>query len=192
MPDIIIESETYENIDYATSLLPVAEYDNCTFVNCNFAEGNLSKTSFLECRFEHCNLSNAVLKQTAFKEVEFAHCKMVGVDFSNCNDFLLEMNFEGCQLDLTSFYLLTLKGIKFTRCSLKEADFTQTNLTNATFEDCNLQRAVFDRTTLEKADLKTAQNYSIDPDNNVITKAKFALDGLPGLLEKHRISVEGR
>ncbi len=189
MPDIIIESEIYKNVDYVATPLPVAEYDNCTFINCNFAEGDLSKTSFLECKFEHCNLSNVSLKQTAFKEVEFEHCKMVGVDFSNCNDFLLEMNFEACQLDLTSFYLLTLKGIRFLQCSLREADFTNTNFTDAVFEQRDLQRAIFDRTTLENADLSTAQNYTIDPDNNQIQKAKFSLSGLPGLLQKYRIIV---
>ncbi len=189
MPDIIIESEVYKNIDYVDTPLPVAEYDNCTFINCNFAEGDLSKISFLECKFEHCNLSNATLKQTAFKEVEFVHCKMIGADFSNCNDFLLEMNFNSCQLNLTSFYLLSLKGTRFVHCSLREADFTEANFNESVFEHCDLQSAVFDRTKLEHADLSTSHNYAIDPDNNQVQKARFSLEGLPGLLHKHRIIV---
>jgi len=49
--------------------------------------------------------------------------------------------------------------------------------------------ATFDKTMLEKADFRTAYNYSIDPDNNRIKKAKFSQSGLGGLLHKYDIVI---
>jgi len=50
--------------------------------------------------------------------------------------------------------------------------------------------ATFDKATLEKADFRTAINYSIDPTNNRIKKAKFSLLGVVGLLDKFDISID--
>jgi fluoroquinolone resistance protein len=58
------------------------------------------------------------------------------------------------------------------------------------FDNCDLKNAAFDQTILEKADFRTAFNYSIDPDNNKIKKAKFSISGLTGLLEKYNIEIE--
>jgi len=72
---------------------------------------------------------------------------------------------------------------------MHEVDFTESDLADALFENCDLFRASFDRTILEKADLRTAINYSIDPDNNRIRKAKFSKSGLAGLLHKYDIQI---
>jgi len=60
----------------------------------------------------------------------------------------------------------------------------------AVFDRCDLTRAVFHRTNLEKADFTSAVGYSIDPELNHLKKAKFASQGLLGLLEKHELEVE--
>jgi hypothetical protein len=49
--------------------------------------------------------------------------------------------------------------------------------------------ALFDRTNLEKANFSTAQYYRIDPNTNNIKRAKFSLDGLPGLLTAYNIEI---
>ena len=69
-------------------------------------------------------------------------------------------------------------------------DFTEANITGLTLENCDLSGAIFDHTTLEKADLRTAFNYSIDPENNRIKMAKFSLQGIAGLLHKYNIDIE--
>jgi hypothetical protein len=43
---------------------------------------------------------------------------------------------------------------------------------------------------MEKADLRTSYNYSLDPEINRITKAKFSILGISGLLEKYNITIE--
>ena len=69
-------------------------------------------------------------------------------------------------------------------------DFTESDLTGAIFSNCNLTKSLFDNTILEKADLRTAYNYSIDPENNRVKKAKFSVPGLPGLLDKYDLEIE--
>jgi fluoroquinolone resistance protein len=96
-----------------------------------------------------------------------------------------------CNLQHASFYKLKLKHQQFNQCHLKETDFTAAQLIGSIFEGCDLAGAVFDGTNLEKADFATAVNYSIDPENNRIKKAKFSSSGLAGLLSKYDIEMEG-
>ena len=73
---------------------------------------------------------------------------------------------------------------------MQEVDLVDCDLTNATFLNCDLAGTVFENTILENADLRTSFNYSIDPDQNRIKKAKFSLAGIPGLLNKYDIEIE--
>ena len=124
------------------------------------------------------------------KHIKFINCKLLGVNFGECNPFLFSINFDTCLLHLAGFYRLKMKGTKFSNCNLKEADFTETDLTNAIFENCDLVSVVFERTILEKADLRTSQNFSIDPELNRIKKARFSLNTIRGLLDKYNIEIE--
>ena len=78
----------------------------------------------------------------------------------------------------------------FGNCSLKQVDFEETELTLAAFNNCDLLHARFIKTILEKADLRTAINYSFDPEINKIKKAKFSYPGVQGLLDKYNIDIE--
>jgi len=73
---------------------------------------------------------------------------------------------------------------------MRQVDLTECDLSQAVLEGCDLADAVFERTILEKADLRGALNYSIDPAMNRVKKARFSLEGLPGLLIKFDILVE--
>jgi uncharacterized protein YjbI with pentapeptide repeats len=83
-----------------------------------------------------------------------------------------------------------MKETPLQRCSLKEVDFTEADLTEVKFADCNLTDALFDRSVLEKADFTSAVHYRIDPNINQIKKAKFSLEGLPGLLSAYQIEIK--
>lgn len=188
MENYFIEQE-FENRDWAAQPLVIAEYEACHFINCNFSNADLSKHSFIDCSFQHCDCSNARLSQTTIRDTSFKDCKLLGLHFNTCNDFLFSATFKKCTLSFSSFYKLRLKGVLFEDCTLHEADFAECDLTGAFFSNCDLKGAIFDRTTLEKADLSTAYNYIIDPENNKIKKAKFSTAGLAGLLSKYDIKV---
>ena len=63
-------------------------------------------------------------------------------------------------------------------------------LEQASFNNCNLQGAIFNNTNLKSADLRTAINFNIDPEDNKLLKAKFSRNNIEGLLRKHQIVVE--
>jgi len=180
----------FDRIDYTTSPLPRVEYENYTFKNCNFYSTDLSNFIFRECIFDGCDLSMVTLKNTTLNDIRFINCKLLGVQLSECNSFLLSFGFENCILKLSVFYRLKLKKTKFVNCNLQEADFTEADLTSAIFETCDLQRATFYATILEKADFRSSFNYSLDPERNRIKKARFSRLGIDGLLDKYNIEIE--
>lgn len=167
-----------------------AEFENCTFRNGQWMAADLTGARFTDCTFEQCDLSNAVLRDAGFRTVTFKGCKLLGLQFDQCNTFLLAMHFEHCRLDFSSFRSLMLKGARFTGCSLIEVDFSGTDLSQTTFHESDLAGALFDETVLEGADLRDARNLVLDPERNRIKGAHFTLDGLPGLLMRHRIKID--
>jgi uncharacterized protein YjbI with pentapeptide repeats len=103
---------------------------------------------------------------------------------------MFNANFENCFLNISSFYKLKMKGIKFISCSMHEVDFSETDLSAALFDKCDLSNALFEKTILEKVDFRTSYNYAFDPEKNKIKKAKFSHEGIAGLLGKYDIVIE--
>ena len=186
----IVEDQIFSGVNFLIEGFPFAEYDHCTFKDCTFAGLDLSEYNFADCKFDNCDLSNVKLAHTGFKTVGFKSCKLLGLIYSDCNDFLFAVNFEDCLLNIASFYRLNLRNTKFKNCQIQEADFTEANLSGASFDDCDLNGTTFERTNLEKADLRSAYNYSINPDINKIKKAQFSLPAVVGLLDHYGISIE--
>ncbi len=184
------EDQQFQGIDYSNSKMQKGDYENCIFINCLFSNANLSELNFTECEFENCDLSNAILKSTAFREVIFKGCKLLGLHFANCSEFLFSVNFQSCQLNLSSFYKRNLKNTQFLNCLLNEVDFMEADLTAAVFDNCDLSGALFEKTNLEKADFRTSFNYAFDPELNRIKKAKFSRLDVVGLLNKYNIYIE--
>tara|TARA_R110002167_G_scaffold163242_8_gene359988 strand:- start:6364 stop:6933 length:570 start_codon:yes stop_codon:yes gene_type:complete len=185
-----ISDQSYKGLDYTKNRLPKAEYENCVFEGCDFSNGYLDGQNFMECTFVDCNLSNTNLSHTTFNEVRFEGCKFLGVRFEECADFLLDFSFLESTLNLASFVGLSLKKQEFNKCKMIEVDFSGADLRAANFDNCDLARAIFKGTNLEKADFRTAINFSIDPENNRLKKAKFTKDGVMGLLDKYEIVVD--
>lgn len=166
-------------------------FENCSFISSDLSYADFSGVVFIECRFEACNLTLVQLSDTGLQNVHFKDCKLSGTDFSKSRDFLFEVNFDGCILDNAVFFKKKNKGARFTGCSMVETDFTEADLTDVKFDNCNMQGAFFSRTILKNADLRTSYNFTIDPDNNILKKARFSVHGLPGLLAKYDIRIDG-
>jgi fluoroquinolone resistance protein len=122
--------------------------------------------------------------------VIFSECKMLGLRFDSCSEFGLAFAFKNCVLNHASFYRVKIKKTTFKDCQIQEADFTQTDLSGSIFDNCDLSNATFDNTILEKCDFRSAFNYMLNPEFNRIKKAKFSLQGLPGLLNSYDIDIE--
>jgi fluoroquinolone resistance protein len=182
-------TQTFEKNDFTKSGLPAGEYEDCKFVMCNFAEVNLSGITFTDCTFTGCNLAMAKLGGTAFRDTSFQNSKMLGLHFEHCKEINFTVNFDNCLLNLSCFYQRKMKATSFINCNLTEVDFTEAELSGSVFDDCNLAGAVFENTILEKADFRSAFNYTIDPAQNKIKKAKFSATGIAGLLSKYDIEI---
>jgi uncharacterized protein YjbI with pentapeptide repeats len=190
MERIYIQDEKFIKNDFSEHPVKIVDYENCTFINCNFANADLSKVTFVECAFLGCNLSNATLAKTGFREIKFNDCKLLGLQFENCSEFLFTVHFDNCILNLSSFYKVKLKDTIFKRTTLHGVDFTEAVLSHSIFGHCDLAGAKFENTDLQHADFRTSYNYSIDPELNHITKAKFSTEGVIGLLDKYDIEIE--
>ena len=190
MDEVYAADKDFNNEDFSENLLPKGDYESCNFVNCNFSKSDLSGINFSECTFEGCDFSNAKITKTAFRKVQFNTCKLLGLHFEDCNEFLFSVNFDSCQIDFSSFYTRSLKDTLFKDCSLQEVDFAESDLSNSVFDNCDLKGAKFEHSILEKTDFRTAFNYTFDPDTNQISKAKFSIPGVIGLLDKYNIEIE--
>lgn len=184
------EGTIYKNIKAADLEGHDRTFEDCKFINCDLSYADLSHITFVNCIMDACNLSLIKITATGLQDVNFKYCKITGVNFGDSSNFSLSVSFTKCVLDYTVWHKKKLKGTKFIECSFEEADFSETDLTNAIFDQCNLNRAIFNRTILKGADVRTAYNFNIDPENNSITKAKFSADALAGLLMKYNLVIE--
>lgn len=185
MTNSYFADQTFKNL----KSIKTGDYENCRFINCILPNSDLSGISFIECEFQNCDFSSSKLYDASFKTASFVGSKLVGLQFEDSTEFLFSIDFRECNLHLSSFYQMNPKSISFRDCNLKEVDLTEANLAETLFEQCDLNLAIFKNTNLEKADLSSSYNYIIDPEINNIQKAKFSLQGLPGLLEKYNLEI---
>ncbi len=190
MSDNSIFDKDFEKIDFSKEQLPAREFDNCTFIECTFKKVDISNCNFVDCRFVACDLSLVQVYDTGFKSVLFESCKMIGIDFQNCSNFLFSLEINNSQLSMSSFIDMSLKSSIFNHCLLQEVDFTDADLRGSVFNDCDFNRAIFLSTRMQKMDFRTNMNYSIQPEMNSISGAKFSLTGVKGLLHTYNIIVE--
>ena len=115
---------------------------------------------------------------------------MLGFRCDSCDQLGMTVRFENCMLDHASFYQVKLNHTVFKSTTLREVDFSEADLRNAILDQCDLLNATFDHSNLERANLSTALNYSIDPENNRIQGARFSLGSVVGLLDRYNIIIE--
>ncbi len=186
-----IIDQNFTNQDFSNKKLPGKEYDNCRFINCNFTEADMSVVTFLSCSFADCNFTKVMMKQTVFRdECVFEGCKLMGVSFGSCDDFMFSVEFRSSILDYASFYGIDMKNTRFTDCRFIGADFTEANIKGSEFKNCDLKNTIFEQTNAEKVDFTSAINFSIDPTQNRLKKARFSSENLAGLLKKYDLIIE--
>lgn len=190
MSTTFFEDKIFRHSDFSETGLPGNEFERCTFIQCDFSACDFSEILFSECQLEDCDFSMVNLNNTALQNVKFLNCKLLGLRFDYCNPFLFTVQFENCILNFSSFFKVNLKNTRFAGCMLQEVEFTEANLSGANFDECDFGGAIFENTNLEKADFRTAVNFSIYPETNRITQARFSLQNLAGLLDRYNIIID--
>lgn len=182
--------QSFKNLAYSGKETKNKEFEHCTFSNCDFSNGGFITCKFVDCVFTGCNLSMTKLGNCQLKNVMFKDSKLMGINFSECADFLFVVKFEGCILDYASFVRKKMTKTMFINTSMKSVDFSMSDLTKSVFTNTDLMNAVFNKSILREVDFVTAINYSIDPELNTIKKAIFSQQGIGGLLHKYDIFIE--
>jgi fluoroquinolone resistance protein len=190
MSNKLHEGKTFNKVNYANKQLINNEFSGCYFIDCDFTKSNFSSIDFVDCEFESCIFSLTVFKHSGLKDVHFKDSKIIGVDFSACNEFLFSVRFTDCNVDYATFHSKSMKKTIFTNTVLKEVDFSECNLSESKFLNCDLTRSIFERTNLDKADLSSAFNFDINPERNRLKKTIFSSSGLLGLLTKYDLVVK--
>ncbi len=180
------EDQTYDGLQGG---LPFGEYENCQFKNCDFQSLDFSKFIFIDCTFVNCNLTMVKTDNLALRDIVFEGSKLMGFRFDLCNTLGLSVSFTSCVVDHSSFFGVKVKKTRFKDSSLQSVDFTGADATEVVFENCNLADAHFERTQLVKADFRKAYNFTIDPEINVMKKARFLSQDLGRLLTKYGLDV---
>lgn len=186
-PSVKTYHNLIEKIDF-TVIRTESEYESTLFRSCNF--NNLSGISFTDCLFESCNLSNAEVAKCKAQDITFKDCKLIGINFYQILDFGFTIHFENCMLDYASFDKKKMNKSSFKNCRLHGVNFSQTDLSKVEMEDCDLHDAIFDRTNLTAMNFTTNRNFIIDPQLNLVKKARFSASNLAGLLAKFDIIIE--
>lgn len=169
---------------------PDTEFEQCVFRACDFAEADFSDFDFADCVFDRCRLVITKFERTGMRNSVFDTSEVRGVDFGLCRKFGFTVAFRSCHLSFCSFHELKMPKIPFSGSALIECFFSECDLTRADFSDCNLERTLFDRCNLERADFRTAVGYTIDPAANRMRGARFAREGVEGLLAQYGIEIE--
>lgn len=189
MEKIVHEDRTFEKVIYAGKVVKGREFQSCCFINCDFSNSEFYYSKFMDCKFEACNLSMMKLSESTVNNVAFSNSKILGVNFSECQDFLFSVMFDSCILDYSSFQGKKMLKTKFIKTSMKEVNFNKANLSNSLFDQTDLSGALFERTNLTAVNLVSAYGFAIDPELNTIKKASFSQQGLAGLLARYQINI---
>lgn len=186
---VVVENQILNESHFSEMGLQDLEIIDCKIENCDFSDQELKNCQFVNTTFSNCNLSMIKINNTQFNDVSFIDSKILGVNFCKCTGILFEVNFRDCILDFCSFEKMKMHNTEFIKVSMVGVDFAEANLQKARFLDVDLQDAIFARTNLTEADLSTAVNFRISPNQNTIKKAVFSESNLRGLLNEFNIKI---
>ncbi|NGX58862.1 MAG: hypothetical protein KR126chlam3_00002 [Chlamydiae bacterium] len=123
------------------------------------------------------------------QDVLFEECKIVGGEFYKCEKTFFSPQFKSCILMGCNFSDLKMKSVSFHGSKVKECYFTDTKLVEADFGEADLEGSIFHHADLSKANFKDAKNYSINPEANVLKKARFSAPEALSLLKFFDVEI---
>ena len=178
----LLEDQIYNSSDFTATQFEIAHYEACSFNSIDFKGSTFSGAKFVDCEFTDCDLSMVNLTEGLLQNVSFTRCKMLGLFFETVKPFLFEVRFKECNLENSSFVCVAAEKTVFDDCKLVGVDFTDANLSEVQFLDGDLKGATFCNTNLVKADLRIAQNFSIEPQLNQTKNALVDSANLAGFV----------
>lgn len=161
----------------------------CRFEDCKLKELELKKVTFEKCEFLRCNLSMMKPTRSSFIDVSFKESKVIGVNWQSAAT-PIGIDFDNCLISYSNFFGLNLTKINILNSTSREADFAEANLSKSKLNGTDFKDSRFLRTNLTGANFEFASNYSIDLNNNKISKAIFSLPEAVSLLAFFDITLK--
>ncbi len=165
----------FVSVDFSGQDFAGKTFEDCSFLSCHFADMSLARTALVSCVFDRCELVLARLENTTLNTVHFRDSKLVGLNFTTCNKFGFLPDFSGCLIESAVFCANNLKKGRFSSCTVRDCDFMECDMRESVFDGSSLESSTFQKCNLERADFRSAFNYSIDPLNNRLVRARFSL-----------------
>jgi fluoroquinolone resistance protein len=186
--DYYIETN-FEKLYLEDGYVSGIEFFKCSFVSCLFTRTSFERCIFEKCTFKSCNLGIVKLKGSSFVDVQFTDSKMIGIDWTLVQK-PIRVNFLKCLLNDSSFYKLDLRSTLIEECTAHGTDFESVNLSKSVCRKTDFLMSKFDGANLTFADFSEAFNYSINPNNTKIKKARFSLPSAVTLLDPWDVIIE--
>lgn len=169
------EEVLFSGIDFSLHDISGHNFEACRFKHSLFNEADLTETVFRDVLFEECQWVMTGVDHATLGDVRFESCKIMGVNFSSCNDFGFSVDYRESVLDSLVFSRQGLRKTLFRDCRIVRTDFSDCDLRDADFNGTRFEEVVFSGCNLEKADFREAAGYEIDPMENRIRRARFRL-----------------
>ena len=183
------ESMTLRGVDASLAEFAGKSFYDCEFVGLAAMQVDLNECVFEDCRFFQCDLTIASLRGANLRGVDFRNCKLMGIDWSPAGGLTFAVSFDACILSHCLFTDLRMKETQITNCKAHEASFAGVDLRGANFAGTDLRDARFLETNLEGADLSTATDYVISPEDNRLRDTKFSIEAALALVERFGVIV---
>jgi uncharacterized protein YjbI with pentapeptide repeats len=169
------ESDSFINIDFSVLILKECSFQSCDLISCVFDKNDLMNCSFRDCTFTKCQISLAKIKYATFSDIIFNECKLIGLNFSECNDISFSINFKESILDSIVIFDKNLCKSKFIDCSIRNTNFDNCDMRGSDFTGTKFEKTSFHKCNLEKCDFSKAKGYEIDPSTNKLKNAMFSI-----------------
>lgn len=184
------EDIEFTNIDFGQINIDNRSFESCTFLSCRFSSMTLSETAFRSCLFNTCELILAKLHSVTLDAVLFRACKIMGVNFSSCNDFGFMVDFSNCTINNSVFYGLDFKKRTIVNCTITDSDLSDCDFSEADFSETCFKEVTVHSCNFEKADFRSSIGYSINPTTNQMRNARFSLPEAQSFLPFLGIKLE--
>ena len=169
------ECDSFSGIDFSSFNIVESAFQSCDFQSCFFNKNNLFNCSFRDCRFNCCQISLVLLKNTMFSDIQIIESKILGLNFSECNNISFSIDFNSSIIDSVVMFEKNLKKTKYINCTIRNTDFDNCEMKGCDFSGTKFEKTSFHNCNLEKSDFSKSIGYQIDPSTNKLKEAKFSI-----------------
>jgi len=180
------QDQIFKGLRTTQTMAEQKEFEDCTFLLSSMTDLCFSQCRFIDCIFDRCDMSLCAFPHSAFVGCVFQNTKLVGIDWTQADWTGLKLQepvrFDACVLSHSTFIGMQITDLKMMGCISTDVDFREADLAGVDFSGTDLSQSLLHQTNLEGADFRHAMKYTIQPEVNRLTKAKFSMPEAMSLL----------